>query len=116
MPFHRNAARSLCRRLAGVLLLVGVTLGGCAFAAHGDWLTLEMGMAQGFDTFSSDYRPAEEVLDEAAAWLQGLSSGEPFFLFVHLYDAHSDYGERPYEAPKLDPQAEERLRALGCVD
>ncbi len=71
-----------------------------AFAAHGDWLTPEMGFAQGFATFSSDYRSAEAVLDEAAAWLASLPTEVPHFLFLHLYDVHSDYGGRPYEAPE----------------
>lgn len=70
-----------------------------AFAAHGDWLTPEMGFAQGFDTFSSDYRPADELLAEAAEWLAGLPPETPYFLFLHLYDAHSDYTGRPYAAP-----------------
>ena len=71
-----------------------------AFAAHGDWLTEEMGFAQGFATFSSDYRSAEAVLGEAAAWLTALPPEAPFFLFLHLYDVHSDYHGRPYEAPE----------------
>jgi arylsulfatase A-like enzyme len=71
-----------------------------AFAAHGDWLTPRMGIAQGFATFSSDYRSAEEVLGEAAAWLAALPPEAPYFLFLHLYDAHSDYQGRPYGAPE----------------
>jgi arylsulfatase A-like enzyme len=71
-----------------------------AFAAHGDWLNAEMGFAQGFGTFSSDYRSAKELLGEAAAWLAALPSEAPYFLFLHLYDAHSDYQGRPYAAPE----------------
>ena len=71
-----------------------------AFAAHGDWLTPELGIAQGFGTFSSDYRSADAVLAEAAAWLDEVPSGTPYFLFVHLYDVHSDYAGRPYGAPE----------------
>ncbi|MFQ5351305.1 MAG: sulfatase-like hydrolase/transferase, partial [Thermoanaerobaculia bacterium] len=70
------------------------------FAAHGDWLNAEKGIAQGFGTFSSDYRAAEEVLDEAAAWLAALPPEAPYFLFLHLYDVHSDYEGRPYGAPE----------------
>ena len=71
-----------------------------AFVAHGDWLTPGMGFAQGFGTFSTGYRPAEEVLAEAADWLAALEPGAPYFLFLHLYDAHSDYEGRPYTAPE----------------
>lgn len=71
-----------------------------AFAAHGDWLTDEMGFAEGFESFSSAYRPATEVLAEATAWLAGVGPAEPYFLFLHLYDVHSDYEGRPYGAPE----------------
>ena len=71
-----------------------------AFLAHGDWLNPRFGFDQGFGTFSSDYRSAELVLGEASTWLAGRAPGTPFFLFVHLYDVHNDYGDRPYEAPE----------------
>ena len=76
----------------------GYRTGG--FAAHGDWLNAEMGIAQGFAAFSSDYRDADAVLAEAAAWLAGQPPDEPYFLFLHLYDVHSDYEGRPYGAPE----------------
>jgi len=50
---------------------------------------------------------APEVTDRAIAWLQE-SRPEPFFLFLHYYDVHSDYAPdaehrarfvRPYEGP-----------------
>jgi arylsulfatase A-like enzyme len=71
-----------------------------AFAAHGDWLTPELGFGQGFDVFSSDYRSADAVLAEAAAWLGEVPATTPYFLFLHLYDVHSDYEGRPYGAPE----------------
>ena len=36
-------------------------------------------------------RPAGVVVDRALAWLSGSSQKQPFFLFVHLYDAHAPY-------------------------
>lgn len=39
-------------------------------------------------------RPADQVVDAAIAWLHGRPK-TPFFLFVHLYDAHA-----PYEPPE----------------
>ncbi len=69
------------------------------FVAHGDWLTPAFGMDRGFDTFTSAYRDADAVLAEAAAWLEARDRSRPFFLFIHLFDVHSDAGPRPYEAP-----------------
>src|SRR5262249_6919536 len=66
------------------------------------------GISQGFDPSSDKFdlsgprtvslsaiqRPANEVLDQALPWIdQG--QGQPFFAWVHLYDAHSPY--RPPE-------------------
>ncbi len=69
------------------------------FAAHGDWLTEEFGVDQGFDTWVCAYRPADEVLADARAWLDERDPTRPFFLFVHLFDVHSDRAGRPYQAP-----------------
>jgi arylsulfatase A-like enzyme len=67
----------------------------------------EYGFAQGFDVFDAQFqqftagsklqaqRRGGEVVDAAVKWLRGPSSGSnPFFGWVHLYDAHT-----PYEAP-----------------
>ena len=61
------------------------------------------GFAQGFDTFQSGFtrvdsgteanaeRPANEVVDEALAWLASVPADLRFFGWVHLYDAHVRY-------------------------
>lgn len=61
------------------------------------------GFAQGFETFASGFtrvdsgteanaeRPANEVMDEALAWLASVPADRPFFGWVHLYDAHVRY-------------------------
>lgn len=61
------------------------------------------GFAQGFDTFASGFtrvdsgteanaeRPANEVVDEALAWLTAVPPDLPFFGWVHLYDPHVRY-------------------------
>jgi choline-sulfatase len=91
--------------LAEVLKDRGYRTGGFvgAFVLDRRW-----GIAQGFDTYFDDFdlekyelaagidaaqRPANEVVDRAAAWLRE-SSGAPFFAWVHLYDPHA-----PYAAP-----------------
>jgi arylsulfatase A-like enzyme/Tfp pilus assembly protein PilF len=68
----------------------------------------EYGFAQGFDTFDASFskfnsgmklqaqRRGGEVTDAAVTWLRQPSalSPQPFFAWVHLYDAHA-----PYDAP-----------------
>ena len=68
-------------------------------------LTAPYGFAQGFDTFDADFpgfsddqklqvqRRGDAVVDRALQWLEG-AAAQPFFGWVHLYDAHA-----PYEAP-----------------
>jgi len=63
------------------------------------------GFAQGFDTFDADFpgfsdsqklqvqRRGDAVVDAALAWL-ATGGAQPFFAWVHLYDAHA-----PYEPP-----------------
>src|SRR5262249_14917510 len=65
----------------------------------------EYGFGQGFDAFDATFaqfttgsklqaqRRGGEVADAAARWI-GTGGAEPFFAWVHLYDAHT-----PYEAP-----------------
>ncbi len=66
------------------------------------------GLNQGFDTYFDKFdlsrfervslgevqRPANEVLDEALAWLEAKKDGK-FFAWIHLYDPHT-----PYEPPE----------------
>ena len=75
-----------------------------AFVTQRSW-----GFDQGFDAYFDhiprrartsshnqwrEERPAQEVLDDALGWLEGRQEGKPFFLWVHLFDAHM-----PWEAP-----------------
>jgi arylsulfatase A-like enzyme len=90
---------------------------GFATAAFVSALVLDrgFGLAQGFEVYDqpalaprasasqSVERPARATASAAAAWLQGLDRARPFFLWVHLYDAHV-----PYE-----PAAEHLARAGG---
>ncbi len=68
------------------------------------------GFAQGFDVFDDDFRagaagvaPSERrgdaVVDAALPWLRERLAGpsrQPFFLWVHLYDAHSPCDAPPF--------------------
>jgi arylsulfatase A-like enzyme/tetratricopeptide (TPR) repeat protein len=77
-------------------------------------LDRRFGLSRGFETYDDEIerapgetvvleaeRPGREVMDRALAWLGNLGSDDqrPFFLWVHLYDAHA-----PYEPPS--PQRE----------
>ncbi|HEX9640001.1 MAG TPA: sulfatase [Candidatus Krumholzibacteria bacterium] len=59
-------------------------------------LSPRFGYAAGFDSYHESDAPASERCAAAAEWL--LDSERPGFLFVHLYDPHSDTGKLPYEA------------------
>jgi arylsulfatase A-like enzyme/Tfp pilus assembly protein PilF len=64
------------------------------------------GLDQGFEHYSGEFqiqgiadlvsigdlqRPANEVVDDALAWLNGVAPDEPFFAWVHLFDPHDPY-------------------------
>ncbi|MCA1580307.1 MAG: sulfatase-like hydrolase/transferase [Acidobacteria bacterium] len=66
-------------------------------------LDSRFGLARGFDVYDDRYpkgktaldfempeRPAPEVVSAALAWWNG-KSGQPRFLWVHLYDCHAPY-------------------------
>jgi len=103
---HRNNLRlddgnvTLAERLRERGLRTGAVVGAVVLDA-------EFGLAQGFDDYLDEFREqrhagtlkyaerrAEEVSDEAIAWLERHGS-QPFFLFVHYFDPHA-----PYEAPE----------------
>jgi arylsulfatase A-like enzyme len=67
-------------------------------------LSPRFGYATGFDSYDESNARAGERCRAAAKWL--LRSERPGFLFVHLYDPHSDTGTLPYEAGR---EAIERL-------
>ncbi len=75
-----------------------------AFVLDSTW-----GLRRGFQTYDDHFDPrqfetrnpgnierrAEETVDRLLAWLRGYASGQsaarPFFVWLHLYDPHSDY-------------------------
>ncbi len=92
--------------LAEVLKARGFRTGGfvSAFVLDSRW-----GLSQGFERYFDDFdlerfakqagmdaiqRPGRETVDAALEWLAA-ERGEPFFLWVHLYDPHT-----PYSAPR----------------
>ena len=94
-------------------------------------LRRDRGLARGFDAYDDGTTPGEttprrrsasEVVDAATAWIRALGP-EPFFVWVHLYDAHApqalpaqfrrEYGDR-YEGAiaYMDAQIARLLDAL----
>jgi arylsulfatase A-like enzyme/predicted TPR repeat methyltransferase len=70
-------------------------------------LDRRFGLARGFEVYDDEVprdplagavleaeRPGREVIDRALAWL-GREDPRPFFLWVHLYDAHAPYKPPP---------------------
>ena len=53
------------------------------------------GLGRGFGHYDDDFeggrRSGRETVRRALGWLEGLAPEEPYFLFVHLYDAHGPY-------------------------
>ena len=114
-----NAAAPLAARhvtLAEVLRGRGFQTAAFTAAAV---LASDRGLARGFQVYhdgrSPDRwsprrmrRPGSEVLDDALAWLD-TRDGSPFFLWVHLYDAHGPYTlDEPYRSLyRDDPYAGE---------
>jgi arylsulfatase A-like enzyme/Tfp pilus assembly protein PilF len=75
------------------------------------------GLAQGFEHWDQPplvarelgvehlERPARATVDAASAWLARRETDQPFFLWVHLYDAHFPYAPAPehLERARHDP-------------
>jgi arylsulfatase A-like enzyme/Flp pilus assembly protein TadD len=127
--------------LAEILKAQGFQTGGfvAAYVLDSKW-----GISQGFDTYFDDFdfmqargratgdiqRPANEVIDKALPWIDGVKAG-PFFAWIHLYDPHipydppepykSEYAGHPYRGEVAFTDAQvgrvvEFLRERGLLD
>lgn len=90
-----------------------------AFVLDGRW-----GLNQGFQVYDDRFdlkkykhidlgsvqRPGNEVMDAALAWLDSHKQ-DPFFAWIHLYDAHT-----PYEPPEPFMSTYGRRGAFGLYD
>jgi len=61
------------------------------------WVSPRYGFRRGFDVYRRTPAPAPAKIAESLRLLDATAEG-PFFLFCHLFDAHSDEGLLPYEA------------------
>ncbi|MEO8502819.1 MAG: sulfatase [Acidobacteriota bacterium] len=87
--------------LAERLHAAGIATGGLLSIAP--FFDARYGMSQGFDTWKLGAWTAAQELRAASNWV-GAHRDEAFFLFVHLYAAHSDSKRLPYEAPGVTRQ------------
>jgi len=82
---------------AGMLGAAGFVTGALV---SNPFLGRDFGIDRGFDhydryrTDNADYRRADRAVDEALAWIDGVGE-QPFFLLLHLFDPHLDYGAPP---------------------
>jgi arylsulfatase A-like enzyme len=101
----RHALRSAVPTLAEILSKEGFAT---MAVVNSYYLVRRYGFSRGFDEFvyvkeEMSERGPSEVVDEALSWLSK-SRERPFFLFLHAYDVHSDYGALPeYEKIFLRP-------------
>ena len=119
--------------LADTLSRAGFATGGFVAAYP---LDRRFGLIKGFQTYGDrmppaqdgravNERPGREVVDQALAWLAGHRGGR-FFLWVHLFEPHTPYGDPANargrtvqeryddEAAEADRQAGRVVEALGA--
>jgi arylsulfatase A-like enzyme len=113
-PAHRTLAEMLHGRGFRTAAFVAASV-----------LASDRGLSRGFDVYrdtttSSDAgalprvrRPGNEVVDEALTWLNG-HEDSPFFVWVHLYDAHAPY--RTPEPYRTQYAADPYEGSLAFVD
>lgn len=70
--------------------------------ADGGYLKAKWGFDRGFDGYTDERVGGEEIFAQGKRWLRA-NGGEPFFLFLHTYEIHSE-GEGPYY-PSPEPWA-----------
>jgi arylsulfatase len=133
---HRHGSKANDRLLAKDQITLAQILAGAGFRTGAFVSGLPMsrdlcGFERGFDLYEDDFstlrRDGDATTRLALEWLEHRSSGEPFFLFLHLYDAHGPYNPRgPYvdlfhsdeSGPILDtiPVYQIRKKADGEVE
>jgi len=75
-----------------------------ALRAAGAEEELRAWMAESPELFDDQRPTAGEAVDAALAWLAGRNPEQPFFLFLHLFDAHDDYvPPPPFDRRFTDP-------------
>lgn len=71
-----------------------------------------LGFEQGFDLYRDQAGDAREIRWQASDWLDQRQEQQPFFLYLHLLDAHWPYAvPETYASKWADPAHVERIRA-----
>lgn len=106
-PKHHGVTKSINLSESVVTLpeiLQGAGYHTAGFAGHRWWLLGSRGFADGFDVYDTSedvYRNVFDTHTLARKWMAAHSK-QPFFLFLHNYDAHSKFeGTLPYR-PEQD--------------
>ena len=81
--------------LAEVLRSDGYTT--AAFTDAG-WMKGKFGFHQGFDLYDDEGGRFATIMPKVLDWIRE-HEREEFFLFVHSYDVHSEWGKLPYSCP-----------------
>ncbi len=72
------------------------------FVYNCKWLDPKWGFDRGFEEYHvSDWRVARAVF-HVSNWIEG-HRDDPFFLFFHTFEPHSDFHRLPYESPGTTP-------------
>lgn len=80
------------------------------------WLDPKFGFDRGFDDYRTSRWDAEPLTRAAANWMIERRD-RPFFFFLHLFDAHSDFHLLPYEGAGITQESvAERfgVEGYGC--
>lgn len=122
-PFHGvrdNGTAQVAQEVVTLAELMAPAGWRCAAFTAAFVLDSQFGLDQGFEAYGNvpqremtlgigvEDRPAREVNAQAFAWLEGLDSDEPFFMWVHYFEPHRPYPpnaqipahlrQRPYDA------------------
>jgi arylsulfatase A-like enzyme len=65
----------------------GTTVGG--------WVEGRFGFSRGFETWDDEKKRLKDAIPQSLAWIDGMRSDEPYFLFLHTYDVHCPYDPPP---------------------
>ncbi|MEK7792875.1 MAG: sulfatase [Candidatus Hydrogenedentota bacterium] len=81
----------------------------------------EIGYSRGFDRFVNERNmPVEDVYDRIVQWKNDILNAAPYFLYLHLNDAHEPYARRDPYYTRADGENENNralyLSEIGYID
>jgi arylsulfatase A-like enzyme len=91
--------------LAEYLRSAGYATAACT---GGGFVSEQTRLEQGFDTFEPNWT-LSDATGALGRWIAARDRSRPSFLFLHTYDAHDPYGEKP---PRPTPEEAKRVRAF----